>query len=74
MAATSGSSLLAPADQYAGFISYSFIPADWSRYLRQDASIARRPVIFLDARGNSRPMAVSGPPPAGSSTRCRLER
>ena len=44
MAATSGSDLLASADQYSGFVSYKFTVADWHRYEAQARSIAPVPV------------------------------
>jgi 4-amino-4-deoxy-L-arabinose transferase-like glycosyltransferase len=44
MAATSGSDLLASADQYSGFVSYKFTIADWHRYEAQARSIAPVPV------------------------------
>jgi 4-amino-4-deoxy-L-arabinose transferase-like glycosyltransferase len=44
MAATSGSDLLASADQYSGFVSYRFTIADWHRYEAQARSLAPVPV------------------------------
>lgn len=40
--ATSGSSLLASADQYAGTISYKFTVLDWQRYFTQASAVTAR--------------------------------
>ena len=54
MAATSGSDLLASADQYDGFISYKITLADWHKYLAQAAKIAPTPHHDLNAAGQVR--------------------
>jgi 4-amino-4-deoxy-L-arabinose transferase-like glycosyltransferase len=54
MAATSGSDLLASAEQYDGFITYKLTIADWHRYLTHAAEIAPTPVQDLNATGQVR--------------------
>lgn len=62
MAATSGSDLLASADQYRGLISYKFTPADWRRYEAQArfgrAGGQRQLPVRPPGLGRSRPGAI----------------
>jgi hypothetical protein len=50
MAATSGASLWASAEQYAGHVSYKFTAADWHRFLRSAAAVATSDASRLPAR------------------------